>query len=43
LKALVGTVTQSQKTVYCDVLTDSGKNVEDGRGHSGTEKTDGTM
>jgi len=36
-------VTQSQQTVQCEVLTDSGQNVEGSSGHSNTEPTDGIV
>jgi len=36
-------VTQNQVTVQCELLTDSGQNVEDSSGHSGKEPSDGTV
>ena len=36
-------VKQNQKTVHCEILTDSRITVEDISGHSNTEQTDGTV
>ena len=36
-------VTQNKKTVRCEVLTDSGENIETCTGHNDTEETEGTM
>jgi len=36
-------VAQKQKTVQCEVLTDSGHTVEENRGHCDTEPTYGTI
>jgi len=36
-------VIENKQTVQCEVLTDSGKSVETGVGHSDTESTEGTM
>jgi len=33
----VGTVTQNEQTVHCDVLTDSGETLDDSSWHSDTE------
>ena len=37
------TVTQSQQKVHCELLTDSGQNVEGDSGQINTEPTDGTV
>jgi len=39
----VDVVTQNQQTVRCEVLTETGQNVEDSSGRSDTESTDGTV
>ena len=39
----VDIVTQNQRTVHCEVLTDSGMTVEDSSVHSDTESTDCTV
>jgi len=39
----VDIVTQNQKTVQCEALTNSGQTVEDSGGHSDTEQTGGTV
>jgi len=36
-------VTQSQKTVQCEVQIESGQTVEGNSGHTDTEPTDGTV
>jgi len=36
-------VTQNLDVVRCNVLAESGQNVEDWSVHSGTEETDGTV
>ena len=36
-------VTQTQQTVQCGLLTDSGQSVEGSNGHSDTEPSDGTV
>ena len=42
-KALVDIVTETQQTVQCEVLTDSGQTVEDSSGHSDRDPRGGTV
>jgi hypothetical protein len=39
----VDIVTETQQTVQCEVLTDSGQTVEDSSGHTDRDPTDGTV